>query len=293
MRYNKPFYLFFLLILVCGCQSTDDEMPVACSDNPSQLIKIISQVVTRSAMEKGFEPADKIGVFMLLHAGTEAQATLTAPIGNWINNENYFLTADKQNWATSTPHYWLTGNTVIDVIGYYPYQPTINQFTNVSKLTVNVATDQSSLKALRESDFLYARQNKLAPSDNEGVELYFRHKLCKLTVSMQLEGKGASNLQPTITAPNLLTDATANLNTGDILTVSTNRSNITFYYDAITKCAEAILPPQTLSAGKLLTIELNDNNKTTLQYDISKTISMESGNEYNIPFTYNLDSNNE
>lgn len=290
MRYNNLFYPFFLLILVCGCQKTEEkEMSAACSDSSGKLIKITSQVVTRSAMEKGFEPADKIGVFMLLHTGKDTQATLTSTTENWINNENYHLTADRKNWETLTPHYWLTSNNVIDIIGYYPYQPTINQFTNINKLTVNVATNQSTLKALRESDFLYARQNKLTSQNyDQGVELYFRHKLCKLTLNLELQGEGAPNLQPTVTAPNILTDATTNLNTGDILTVSGNRSSITFYYDATNKCAEAILPPQTLSVGKLLVIELNDKNKTTFQYDIAKAINMESGNEYKMSFTYNL-----
>lgn len=275
--------LIFLLVVVAftGCQQEDTSSSY--SDKP---VRIVSEVLTRSAMESGFVMNDNIGVFMLKRSQPASPAILSPTGDNWINNVAFFLGTDERTWESTYPVYWDDASSVVDVIAYYPYRDISPDTDDMTRLPVQVAEDQSSLEALRSSDFLYATCANITPAKRDDeIALGFKHKLCKLTVNLDITANGHPlNSVPSVIANNIHTDATINLTNGSV-SCGDKQADVIFHYDAENQTAEAILPPQTIKSGTLISVIFKDLSFKAYTYDIKEDLVMKEGKEYIINFS--------
>lgn len=274
--------LIFLLIVVAftGCQQEDT------SSYSAKPVRIVSEVLTRSAMESGFVMNDNIGVFMLKRSQPATPAILSPTGDNWINNVAFYLGTDERTWESTYPIYWDDPSSVVDVIAYYPYRDISPDTDDMTRLTVQVAEDQSSLEALRSSDFLYATCTNITPAKRDDeIALGFKHKLCKLTVNLDITANGHPlNSAPSVVANNIYTNATINLTNGAVACGDT-QADVIFHYDAENQTAEAILPPQTIKSGTLISVIFKDLSFKAYTYDIKEDLVMKEGKEYIINFS--------
>lgn len=272
---------FLFLLLAYSCQQKEED------NFPSfeQPIRIIGNVLTRSAMESGFNAYDEIGVFMLNRTNANIPAVLNNTLGNWLDNGYFQLESNGQTWLSLAPIFWKDENTVMDVIAYYPYIDMSNQQYNATSVPFSVQTDQQELARLRSSDFLYAEEKGVNPQNTvNGITLGFKHKLCKLTVQLKFnpaELIGVTGI--TVKAHNVNYRGTVNLSNGAIYTNTEAISNISLYVKSYEE-AKGILFPQQIPAGRFLTVTLNGLSSINYSYTLNTPLTLEEGKEYIVEF---------
>lgn len=285
---TNTLYLFFFLLFAYSCQQKEENLP-----SLEKPIHIISQVLTRSAMESGFTTDDEIGVFMLNRTSANTPAVLNKASGNWLDNGYFRLDNNEQNWVSLAPVYWKDANTVMDVIGYYPYMDIETDIANnkytITSVPFSIQTDQSEIEKLRISDFLYAEQRALTPQNAEnGITLGFKHRLCKLTVHLKFKPDEITNADKiTLIAFNVHYTGTINLNNGAITTNSELTSNLSFHMQSEQE-AECILFPQQILPGKFLRVTLSGSSNISYEYSLTTPYTLEEGKEYIINFDCNI-----
>lgn len=277
--------LFCILILLYSSCSIDEELTV----EQGKPIRFVSEVLTRSAMESGFAVNDNVGVFMLKRELPAIPATLLPIANNWISNALFFLGTDGEVWESIYPIYWDDQSSIFDVISYFPYRDFLPD-DDLTQIPIQVADDQSSLDSLRNSDFLYATCNNITPAKhNDKISLGFKHKLCKLTVSLNITVNGeVLTSSPSVVVRNVHTNATINLTDG-VVHCGDEISDVIFHYDTQHHMAEAILPPQTLKAGTSIYIIIKPGESLkAYTYEIREDLTMKEGKEYIINFNQSV-----
>lgn len=279
-KQTNTLYLFLFLLFAYSCQQKEENLP-----SLEKPIRIISQVLTRSAMESGFTTGDKIGVFMLNRTSANTPAVLNQATGNWLDNGYFRLDNNEQSWVSTAPVYWKDANTVMDVIGYYPYMDSANYKYGIAHVPFSIQTDQSEIEKLRISDFLYAEQRALTPQNTaDGIALGFKHRLCKLTVRLQFNPEELTNADKiTLIALNVQYTGTINMSNGAITTSSEHTSNLSFHMQSEHE-AECILFPQQILPGTFLRVTLSGSSKIFYDYSLTTPYTLEEGKEYIIDF---------
>lgn len=129
---------------------------------------------TSKATGTAFEKGDRMGLFAITPSSSMKGK-------RYINNLSLEYTEGSTLMPKKTVFY-PEGNTPLDFISYYPYQPEGVQ-TGTATLAISVQTDQSIEKNRSQSDFLVAKEKKVT-NKKKTVMLEFKHKLAKLTITL-------------------------------------------------------------------------------------------------------------
>lgn len=228
-------------------------------------ISFVSHMETTTrATDSAFEKGDKVGLFAMLN-GTLVTGS------RYIDN----LCLECSDNATMYPEetvFYPEGDNTLDFVSYYPYQE--NGIPKKgSQMQITVQTDQSSDKNRSLSDFLVAKKEGVAKSNNS-VELTYQHQLAKIKV--KLVPQGTENVDdmlaadPFITLVGFNTQAVYNFVDGTISDLSVPASILSYGKwsksdeDAL-EGKEFIVIPQTIDSSKqYFTLEWNGKIYTCL-----------------------------
>lgn len=232
---------------------------------------------TRSAMESGFEEGDKIGIFLF-----NPDKATEWKYGNecWVNNISIEYTTSGK-WISASQQYWQEAPYTLMSIAYYPYANAAleKDFTNVY---FQIPVDQSSQKALRQSDFLWASTTDINYEKyHEGIPLRFKHLCCKLTLLFTTTSDIQNDTHPSdIQVNSIYTNTAINIATGEIRNeAGRTPQTIRMYYDENKRIAEAIITPQNIPAGQWINFK---HKGRSYYYELEEPLTLESGKEYKI-----------
>lgn len=234
-------------------------------------------VSTRSAMERGFEEGDQIGIFLL-----DQDKTAKWKYGSecWVSNIPVEYKGSG-GWDSAMQLYWQKVPYTLMGIGYYPYTNTTidKDFTSVYFQT---PIDQSNRKLLRQSDLLWASTTDIIYEKyNGGIPLLFKHLLSKLTISfINTTYVAKSDMKDGIQVNNVYNRAIVNLVTGEVSYESSiSPQVIQMYYDENRQTAEAIIIPQSIPVGKWVNFRYKGR---FYYYQLQEPLILEGGKEYKI-----------
>lgn len=271
---------YALLLLLCwGCQKEEESYFFE-----KKTIKIFTEVQSRSAMESGFIPTDEIGIFMMARTSAETPAQLEKPEGNWINNKLLYMNVNS-TWTSDELMYWKDSYSTLDMIAYYPYQM-IGNTADIKSVPFQIEVNQQGSENLRKSELLYANATGLTATNNStGVNLEFKHKLCKFTINLKFSESDLEEYNEiTVIVNNVKYSGTINLSNG-VISAQDGIKNIICCVNETSTLAEAILLPQTVSKGTLVTAQLsNANSDNFYSFYLNNDLILESGKEYTINF---------
>jgi hypothetical protein len=277
-----------MLGLVCSCNKEDD-FPVAEVQVPSFVgQKQDSENPDTRATDAAWTSGDAVGIYMLKNSDGYDLSKAAH------KNKKYTVTNTTTGGLTPaaghTMYFPVNGENV-RFAAYYPYLAAAD---NANTLTFSFAGQ--STKANKEAkDFAFHRATTLYSKSSSNVALSFKHKFCKIRITVKQGSSGPSCANLTATLTKMPTSATVDLaklavNEDDAgaITVGTTSATITPY---ITKSAteatlEAIVAPHTGSGnftGRKFTFTADGKTYT---YTLDNTFTFAAGNVYN--FTYTL-----
>ena len=174
----KNLLLFGCAAAMMGCTDQADE---ALNDTLQESLKIqleggIDQQNASRVNDNGFCGNDQIGLYGVNYTDDNTIAGTLQDEGNQVDNVRYTYDAENSVWNASTSAYYKDINTCIDLYAYYPY---VANPTSVSAFKFEVAKDQNNNNGYAASDFLWAKTEKVEPSENK-VKMCFAHKLSQL-----------------------------------------------------------------------------------------------------------------
>ena len=174
-----------MTILFSSCVNSISEDIPEPGDIP---IKISTDILcnTTRVTSTDFETDDAIGLYVLLQPKRIDQERYA---------DNVKLTCSELSALEpeKTLYYPDDEDALCEFISYYPFQENGIPSKNNS-LDISIKTDQSTDKALSESDFLVANNKNITPSAKP-VPLTFRHKLCKVRIVLNpLPGEDINTL---------------------------------------------------------------------------------------------------
>jgi len=272
----KTKHLFFLgLTALVGCTDMLEESQEL---NPQGVeIRIdggIDQQYLSRVDDGGFCGGDQIGLYGVNYTADNTVAGTLQDEGNQVNNVRYTYDEDNFKWTSSVSAYYKDVNTHIDLYAYYPY----GSPNSVSAYTFEVEKDQNNDGGYGASDFLWAKTEKVVPSENT-VKLHFSHRMSCANVILE-EGTGFAEgefdrLDKSVLAMNTTRTSTINLATGDVTATGTPSAEGTVMMEA-SDGFRAIVVPQTVKAGSVLFaitvdgVTYHFKNETAMVYESGK-----------------------
>ena len=279
-------HLFFLggALLMASCSDMADEG----IQLPEEALKIqidggIDQQYLSRVNDGGFCGGDQIGLYGVNYTDKNTQPGTLKDEGNQVDNIRYTLDEETGAWQSSTPAYYKDLNTHIDLYAYYPYGTPLS----TSAYEFEVAKDQLNNDGYAASDFLWAKAEKVVPSDDK-VKLHFTHRLSCANVILK-EGKGFGEgefdaLDKSVLAMNTTRSAQINLATGEVTPAGTPaQEGILMMQGA--DGFRAVVVPQTVKAQMaLFAITVNG-----ITYRFSKEAAFEYVAGMQSKFTITID----
>ena len=195
------------------------------------------------------------------------------------NGENNLMTADGNGGFTITTNLYWPEEGDVSIFAYAPYTSEISDNTEIP---VSIQKDQSTDEAYLASDFLHGvpATNPVSQSES-AVGLNFSHVLSKIVLKVSVGDKSSIDLTgAVVNLVNVPTEATLNVLTAKV-TTTTDRKNvkmITFDDEATSFECAAIIVPETVTAGTLITITTKEG--VTYNCNISADKTFESGKVY-------------
>ncbi len=248
----KTKYLLLLgAILLWGCSDTLEEN--LNSDFQKLEIQInggIDQQYESRVDDGGFCGGDQIGLYGVNYTNNNSEAGALLDEGNQVDNVRYTYDEKNFKWTSTTPAYYKDVNTHIDLYAYYPY----GSPTSTSAYEFEVAMDQNNNGGYAASDFLWAKAEKVEPSENN-VRLLFSHRMSCANVILT-EGdnfaKGEfAQLEKSVIVMNTTPTSTINLATGEVTATGEPSSKGILMMDG-QDGFRAIVIPQTVEANTTL-----------------------------------------
>ena len=183
----KHLLLFAWAAVLIGCTNQNDE--VMSENEPQESVKIlleggIDQQYLSRVDDGGFCGGDQIGLYGVNYTDKNTVAGTLQNEGNQVDNVCYTYDEESMKWTSTIPAYYKDINTCIDLYAYYPYAAP----ENVSYYKFEVAKDQNNNDGYAASDFLWAKAEKVSPSENK-VSMRFTHQLACANVVLT-EGTG-------------------------------------------------------------------------------------------------------
>lgn len=279
----KDLILFVTItcITFAGCSKDNvsgGETPNPPPKPPTEQIKIPINIATGSwtkATDAGFEPGDKVGVFVVNFSGETAGTLATS--GNHVTNMGFtFANA----WTPDTQIYWKDQTTKADFYCYYPFAASI---TDITAYPFSVKTNQSAEADYKASDFLWGKSAAISPTSS-AVQIGVNHLMSNLIIKLTPgSGYTTTDLQAAvITINNLKTSSTVNLATG-IVTPSGTASDIS--PKAENDFYRALVVPQSISNAQLISVKISGYT-----YTLTQTIALESNKQHTCTLVVNKTS---
>lgn len=279
-------HLFVLggALLMASCSDMADEG----LQLPEEALKIqidggIDQQYLSRVNDGGFCGGDQIGLYGVNYTDKNTQPGTLKDEGNQVDNIRYTLDEETGAWQSSTPAYYKDLNTHIDLYAYYPYGTPLS----TSAYEFEVAKDQLNNDGYAASDFLWAKAEKVVPSDDK-VKLHFTHRLSCANVILK-EGAGFGEgefdaLDKSVLAMNTTRSAQINLATGEVTATGTPaQEGILMMQGA--DGFRAVVVPQTVKAQTaLFAITVNG-----ITYRFSKEAAFEYVAGMQSKFTITID----
>lgn len=253
---------------------------------------IPGQIETRGSVETEFKTGDRFGIYIVNRTTTDIPSPLTLAEGNWTDNLGNLLKKDG-SWECDLPLYWKDKETKVDAYAYYPWTETPPN-ADVNRWPIRVAKDQSTEDSIRISDFLWGKTAGASyATDNGRLTLNFSHRLSKLNITVKVTANGnvVKAKVASIKLSGLQIAGICDLNTGEITVSPGNTEEMKPYQNPVQPHkAEILIIPQTVEAGKLMTVVLNDA-KVLKAYDyrLTSPVTFESGKTYDIGLVYTVD----
>lgn len=278
-------HLFFLgLIALVGCTDMLEEGQEL---NPQGVeIRIeggIDQQYHSRVDDGGFCGGDQIGLYGVNYTADNSVAGTLLDEGNQVDNVRYTFDEDNFKWTSSVSAYYKDVNTHIDLYAYYPY----GSPSSVSTYAFEVEKDQNNDGGYGASDFLWAKTEKVAPSENK-VKLHFGHRMSCANVILE-EGTGFmdgefAKLDKSVLVMNTTRTSTINLATGVVTATGDASPEGTLMMDA-SDGFRAIVVPQTVKAGSVLFAITVDG--VTYHFKNETAAVFESGKQAKFTITVN------
>ena len=211
----------------------------------------INQVATR-ADASGFCNGDAVGIYAVNYDG-ETPGTMVAE-GNQADNVRFIFNFDEYRWVPDYDIYYKDDHTAVDLIGYYPYNPTIE---NVSAYPFEVAQKQNTdatsgqIGGYEASDFLWGKAENVAPTSSR-IKLQFYHRMAGVQVSL-VEGSNWgegewAQVEKAVLVANTKRKATIDLATG-VITATGDVQDTDIIPYAENGEWRAVVVPQTIASG--------------------------------------------
>jgi len=281
----KVKHLFFLgLTALVGCTDMLEEGQEL---NPLgveiQIEGGIDQQYHSRVDDGGFCGGDQIGLYGVNYTADNSVAGTLQDEGNQVDNVRYTFDEDNFKWTSSVSAYYKDVNTHIDLYAYYPY----GSPSSVSAYAFEVEKDQKNDGGYGASDFLWAKTEKVAPSENK-VKLHFGHRMSCANVILE-EGTGFADgefakLDKSVLVMNTTRTSTINLATGVVTATGDASPEGTLMMDASDGFC-AIVVPQTVKAGSVLFAITVDG--VTYHFKNETAAVFESGKQAKFTITVN------
>lgn len=267
----KVKHLFFLgLTALVGCTDMLEEGQEL---NPLgveiQIEGGIDQQYHSRVDDGGFCGGDQIGLYGVNYTADNSVAGTLQDEGNQVDNVRYTFDEDNFKWTSSVSAYYKDVNTHIDLYAYYPY----GSPSSVSAYAFEVEKDQNDGDGYGASDFLWAKTEKVVPSENK-VKLHFGHKMSCVNVILT-EGDGFADgefdkLSKSVMVKNTIHTSTVDLSTGKVTATGAASNEGIVMMDA-SDGFRAIVVPQTMKATTVLFAITVDGISYHYKKDVSFT----------------------
>ena len=214
MKHNQFFLLSVMVLLILASCGKDDSTNLQIEkDVASEIEKEVilnayfysikgdGGVTTRSS-ENAWKNEDSIGLFMVNQGVALDQSALADNVKLITNGTNRFFYLE--NNIVNFPF----NKQMVDFISYHPYTDSLNDF--------NYAIDVSDQTSLPAIDLLYSNNAKGLNSEDEEVNLIFKHQLTKVVFTITDNNSGLDLSGVTAQITNVNTKASFSLINGKI-----------------------------------------------------------------------------
>ena len=113
-------------VLFAGCTTDINEVTVPTAKQiPIEVFGSISQVASSRVDDNGFCTGDGVGIYVVNYNGQNPGALVSE--GNQADNVRFVFDFDEYRWIPDYDIYYRDDTTPVDIIGYYPYAPSVEK----------------------------------------------------------------------------------------------------------------------------------------------------------------------
>lgn len=295
MKTSKTCLQMLLAISMCACSSGGDsgepDTPDPTPPTQKQLKINLNTTVekpgstaddSRSATrvtDYAFEQGDRAGLYVV-NRKVDGSAAALAVQGNHVDNMRFTYNG---TWTPDTPIYWSNDTTHADFYLYYPYTA---ELATISAVPFNLKADQSTKAAYKSCDVLTGTAMDIAPTD-QTVTINARHIMSKIQIIL-VAGNGfteesLSKSAISVKINNIKLQSTVNIATGE---VTATGSATTLTPLKTEEGYTALLPPQSVAEGNLITITIDGR-----AFNLSKAFTFKSSTRHKFTVKVSKTSN--
>ena len=248
MNTMKAFRYIALAALTCSLAACEQEDFTPSVQGDADAVKItatIGKLQTRVSYDERnttFDEGDQIKVENKLRTSK--------------NVATYTLT--DEDWNTADPFVW-NGASKNEFEAWYPLTASYTTFT--------IPTDQSSEQLLGAADWMTASSGEIDKPENQTLELYFLHRLSKVTVTIAEWNDEFGGTTQTISSPKIYSKGTALTATYDDSGVTITATGGDTGIDPLvsgTSYTAIVAPAKYANTDKFMTFTVNGQKMTVL-----------------------------
>ena len=254
MKLRRLFTMCCVAMALSGCYKDDISIdPEIDMLLPIELYGKIEQVPTTRVNDEGFCDGDAVGIYVVNYNGELAGTMLDS--GNQADNVKFVYNESENKWTPTYPIYYYNKTTLVDIIGYYPY----DKISAVNDYSFEVQKDQSIasdgiMSNYEASDFLWGKAEEISPTSTQ-VDIVFYHRMAGVEISLT-EGTGWgdgewSQIEKSALVTNTKRSASVDLETGKVVATGDIPTTGTIPHSNGGNF-RAIVVPQSVSAGTAL-----------------------------------------
>ena len=234
-----------------GCYNNDDLIvPEADASLPIELYGKIEQVPTTRVNDEGFCDGDEVGIYVVNYNGESAGTMLDN--GNQADNVKFVYREAENKWSSAYPIYYYDKTTLVDIIGYYPYDniSTVNDYSFEVQKDQSIASD-GIMSNYEASDFLWGKAEGISPTSTR-VNVVFYHRMAGVQITLT-EGTGWGDgewaqVEKSALVTNTKRNAIIDLETGEVVATGDAPTTGTIPHSNGGNF-RAIVVPQSITAG--------------------------------------------